>query len=139
MSNNRNDSSNISDILNNNSEFIPPVSFIIDDEEVEEDYQEDLSVQNQGLKNTITYMMRNYPKDNICKKILGNKCAICLEEYKFNDKLVFTSCFHVFHKKCLNDCINNGTYNCPKCRFKFDNVGFMNIEMNLTITDIDFF
>lgn len=30
-----------------------------------------------------------------------DNCTICLEEFKDDDKLVTTSCMHLFHEQCL--------------------------------------
>ena len=154
--NNRNNSSNIANLLNNNtSAFIPPSSprnatfTIDDDDEIFDDINNDdniilndeniiLNNENIALKHTIEYMLRNYPKKEICKKIFNNKCPICLEEFKFSDKLIFTSCYHVFHKYCIDESIEKGNNTCPKCRFSMEHSGFMNIELKLDIKNIEF-
>ena len=146
MSNNRNDSSRIADVLNNTSNFLPlspeirNATFVIEDE-IDIDLDDELGIdnENENLKRTITYMLKNYPKDIICKKIIGNKCSICLEEFKFSDKLLFTSCYHIFHKECLDKSIDTGIYNCPKCRFEISSGGFMNIEMNIELKGVEFY
>nr|QFG74061.1 MAG: hypothetical protein [Megaviridae environmental sample] len=45
-------------------------------------------------------------------------CAICLEQDK---NMVSLKCNHMFHKKCINDLINNNIIFCPLCRSKFIN------------------
>lgn len=40
-------------------------------------------------------------------------CSICLNELTSN--LTITSCGHVFHKECINNCLDKRSV-CPNCR-----------------------
>ena len=47
-------------------------------------------------------------------------CSICLCDCKTKKTTIMTKCGHRFHKDCLNEWVNNGTYEkyppCPMCR-----------------------
>jgi E3 ubiquitin-protein ligase ATL7/58/59 len=43
------------------------------------------------------------------------ECAICMADYKGNDIIKsFYKCNHIFHKKCLLDCLKKNN-KCPIC------------------------
>lgn len=52
----------------------------------------------------------------------GNeKCVICFENFKENEQVKMTSCFHIFHFKCIKKWVENREElteapNCPICR-----------------------
>lgn len=59
-------------------------------------------------------------KLDICKYKKTNpteECTICLEDYIPNDKIIFLTCHHYFHQKCLAKWFNY-KLNCPTCRNK---------------------
>ncbi len=49
-------------------------------------------------------------------------CGVCSQAFtkqdfpKLSDSLVFTVCFHIFHKTCLGGWVNTSEKNCPICR-----------------------
>ena len=45
----------------------------------------------------------------------GEKCAICLEDYLQNEKLVELSCCHYFHEACVTKWVSCHPH-CPTCR-----------------------
>lgn len=59
------------------------------------------------------------------ERICSNCCAICLEAYKVNDIVVWSSspdCCHVFHQFCLVEALSRAQNNdapCPCCRIIF--------------------
>ena len=36
----------------------------------------------------------------------NKKCVICLEDFKNNDKSIYSPCFNLFHEKCITDWMN---------------------------------
>lgn len=59
------------------------------------------------------------------RRILSDKCPICLDEYNLNEKVAYSSnkdCFHVFHEACIRAwMLPQATANqqCPCCRQTF--------------------
>ncbi len=55
---------------------------------------------------------------NIIKKENLNECAICLDEYKLDDKILILNCNHNFHENCVENIIPNQNQDnlCPLCR-----------------------
>ena len=98
-----------------------------------------LMEENEKLRENMTLLIKSYPKEMILKKIINNKCPICLEMYKYDDIIGITNCIHVFHKKCIDESIEKNNLKCPKCRFDFMNSIFMYIKFNLEITGSEFF
>ena len=47
---------------------------------------------------------------------LANQCAICLEKYTEETPITLINQCHGFHTICINELINKGIRNCPKCR-----------------------
>ncbi len=43
-------------------------------------------------------------------------CSICMEDYVDNSRVKQLACKHYFHTKCINDWLNEGSFNCPICR-----------------------
>ncbi|KAG7592222.1 Zinc finger RING-type [Arabidopsis thaliana x Arabidopsis arenosa] len=48
----------------------------------------------------------------------GDKCTICLEEFKDGARVVTLPCGHEFHDKCIVDWFATSHF-CPLCRFQF--------------------
>ena len=48
----------------------------------------------------------------------GLDCAICMEHFEENHKVVQLSCFesHVFHRSCITGWVRSGHSDCPLCR-----------------------
>lgn len=44
-----------------------------------------------------------------------NECAVCLEKFKFNEKLTRMPCAHRFHSMCLLPWLKSNAH-CPCCR-----------------------
>lgn len=60
--------------------------------------------------------------ENIDEENYGSdakSCAICLEDYKANDKIAILYCNHIFHEKCINDW-NETSTRCPLCNQSHD-------------------
>lgn len=51
----------------------------------------------------------------------GNSCSICLDEFKYHDKIIRLKCQHIFHENCLKKWCYTGE-KCPNCN------GALNIE-----------
>ncbi|OAF70444.1 hypothetical protein A3Q56_01812 [Intoshia linei] len=55
------------------------------------------------------------------KKGIPKDCGICLNNYKFFDKLRILDCDHYYHHKCIIEWIDNyENYNCPICLTKIN-------------------
>ena len=42
-------------------------------------------------------------------------CRICLEKFQKNDTVMYLTCFHFFHKKCIANWIEKELF-CPLCK-----------------------
>jgi hypothetical protein len=93
--------------------------------------------ENEKLKKNMEKLMENYPKDLLYERIISNKCAICLENYKYKDKICVTNCYHIYHKKCIDDNFEQGGNTCPECRFDLNNSIFMYLEFGIRITGME--
>jgi hypothetical protein len=52
-------------------------------------------------------------QDNIC---LGEKCSICLDQFKIDENVITLKCKHITHSGCLRRWfLEHNT--CPQCRF----------------------
>ena len=45
------------------------------------------------------------------------ECIICLEDMKYNEKLILVKCSHIYHKECLEKWIKKNNV-CPLCDIK---------------------
>jgi len=55
---------------------------------------------------------------SISKLEESNKtCAICLEKFNTEVKIIILPCIHIFHRDCINDWIEKKK-NCPICKFE---------------------
>lgn len=144
----RNNSDNVSRILNTHSEFLntspailnPVPIFTIDDEQEEISNEKDILLEeNELLRKNMEHLIKNYPKEEIYKKILNDKCSICLEKFDFDENLALTNCYHLFHKTCIDESINNNCTNCPKCRFNFNSSIFLYLKMKLELGLTEFY
>jgi hypothetical protein len=43
-------------------------------------------------------------------------CSICLDSYSQKNNIWTTGCGHLYHKRCINQCINAGHRKCPLCK-----------------------
>ncbi|KAG9484888.1 RING finger protein 122-like isoform X2 [Eleutherodactylus coqui] len=71
------------------------------------------------LKQQERYRRRGYKKvvlKNESKKIslVGQVCAVCLEEFKLTEELGLCTCTHAFHTKCLMKWLEVRN-SCPMC------------------------
>tara|TARA_B100000745_G_scaffold294334_1_gene237217 strand:+ start:1656 stop:1925 length:270 start_codon:yes stop_codon:yes gene_type:complete len=57
----------------------------------------------------ISYKLSN--TDNL------HECVICLENMINNETVTLTECFHMYHKKCIDDWLKISNI-CPLCDFK---------------------
>lgn len=85
-------------------------------------------------------------QDLIDKKKLNEKCSICLEAFKENEKIkiknknifIMTPCDHFFHYKCIYSWLSKNLKNakCPNCNYAFINVDdgklILNVNHNLS-------
>lgn len=47
--------------------------------------------------------------------VQGTKCAICLEAYTADDKIITISCLHRFHQRCMLSWFEQNKPTCPVC------------------------
>ena len=147
----RNNSDGVSNALNNSPCIRPRntsvsrnnfiIDFATDKEKIEELENEKnvLLEENEKLRLNMCNLMKNFPKEIIFQKVIENKCPICLEDYKYNDKLILTNCLHVFHKECMNLNIDQDNTNCPKCRYEFNQSVFLNFKFSLEYDKTEIF
>ena len=90
------------------------------------------------LKKNLTKLMESYPKKYLFEKIIDNKCSICLEKYNYGDEIAVTNCIHLFHKKCIDESIENSCLDCPNCRFSLTNSIFLYINFSLELNGTEF-
>ena len=63
--------------------------------------------------------------------IFKDKCTICLEDFKDNEKVIVLSCKHIFHYECIKKNLINKHFKCPNCNIelkKDDVVTYKNIS-----------
>ncbi|XP_053306397.1 RING finger protein 122-like [Spea bombifrons] len=71
------------------------------------------------LKQQEQYQRRGYRKITLKEKprkanLVGQVCAVCLEEFKVNEELGLCPCNHAFHTKCLMKWLEVRN-SCPMC------------------------
>lgn len=56
---------------------------------------------------------------NYNKTVKENKCPICFDKFIFKERIVETSCKHIYHAECLKKAFENKS-SCPICRKDFN-------------------
>ena len=81
--------------------------------------------------------MENIPL-NVIKNIMGDdKCSICLENScNFDNNFVITSCFHIFHEKCLLES-RQFNFKCPLCRNYLKHSFYKKFQLSIVTKGID--
>ena len=77
-----------------------------------------LMVRNSKLEKynkNYSKTMESIPSKVVLDLLKGNQCSICLTEADRLGETVITSCFHIFHKECLDRAKENNK-KCPMCR-----------------------
>lgn len=107
---------------------------------IEEDINNVNSIfdRHKKEKKKLEKFKKNYKKliDKMPLKMLedivkNNKCSICLEEkVDFEVKYLVTSCFHMFHEKCLQEA-QNFNKRCPMCRTDLHNSFYKKVQLKL--------
>ena len=98
----------------------------------------ELMEQNDKFRENLSKLIESFPKKYFFKKIMENKCSICLEEYKYGDKIAVTNCIHLFHKNCIDKSIEQNCMDCPNCRFKLTHSVFLYLNFNLEMKGTEF-
>lgn len=66
--------------------------------------------------NEISWLKKEKFTQNIIKKYgKDNICSICLEDINAGN-IHISKCNHIFHYKCIKECINRNIVECPNCR-----------------------
>lgn len=102
------------------------------------DENDKLISENTKLRTNLIKLIKSYPKDYIFNRIINDKCPICLNKYKYTEKIALTNCLHIFHKTCIDKSIEGGCLNCPNCRFELENSVFLYINFNLEYKETEF-
>lgn len=81
-------------------------------------HENDLDSDNNNNYNLIDITYKKDPKE---VKEEDEKCVICYENFKKDESLKMTNCFHTFHCKCIKKWIKSKlnikeTPDCPICR-----------------------
>ena len=62
------------------------------------------------------YIHQDVPKTTLTSnKTFSVSCAICLEEFRFNEKTLLLKCHHGFHKNCIIKAFHENPV-CPCCQ-----------------------
>ena len=98
-----------------------PHEFDIESLDSTKESDDDIDDVEGGIVETIHIKIPNEENERIC----ANCCAICLDAYKVDDVVVWSSspdCRHVFHQECLVEGLSRAQGNdapCPCCRKVF--------------------
>ena len=106
--------------------------FTIDDDD---DFNYSHETTETKMKNNLKTLIKNYPKDKLLKKILENKCPICLEAFNMDQTIGFTNCCHLFHRRCIDESLRNNKTRCATCRFELKDSVIMNVKFNLQLEE----
>ena len=74
--------------------------------------------------------MECIPTDVVMKLLNGTQCSICLTDSDRIGETVITSCFHVFHKRCLDRAMQDNK-KCPMCRHDLTFTYSKNIQIGI--------
>lgn len=87
------------------------------DIETEDEYYDNEEEQeHQTQKSIKEFISSNTNVTKYKESANGQKeCIICLEEFKGNQNIRLLQCMHYFHKKCIDEWLNNNTI-CPECQ-----------------------
>ena len=83
---------------------------------------------NNKLKNNKT-IYKDIIDSYIYKKYTDD-CSVCLEPFKQNEKVATLKCNHIFHYKCIIECMKSRYSGCPLCRGHVDSSS-LNLRYNL--------
>ncbi|XP_032398997.1 RING finger protein 122 isoform X1 [Etheostoma spectabile] len=73
-----------------------------------------LRLKQQGTREQFSYNEVVLKGASKKLSLLGQTCAVCLEEFRTRDELGVCSCSHAFHKKCLLKWLEIRSV-CPMC------------------------
>eukprot|EP01063_Lacrimia_lanifica_P005007 TRINITY_DN1283_c0_g1_i1.p2 TRINITY_DN1283_c0_g1~~TRINITY_DN1283_c0_g1_i1.p2 ORF type:complete len:195 (+),score=47.99 TRINITY_DN1283_c0_g1_i1:178-762(+) len=62
----------------------------------------------------LTIETQKHPGDSWTSSVVGQECALCLEEFEVGDKLRVLFCHHTFHKHCIDEWFSRSR-TCPFC------------------------
>lgn len=85
------------------------------DEDMSDQDNSNEDIPNQDNSN-VTFVLTSYKHDE--SKLEDTTCSICLQQMLTDHYLSKTSCNHVYHTKCIKQCIEKTGKNCPLCRQK---------------------
>ena len=70
--------------------------------------------KSKGI-NRLNLLEESKINDEYLMKNENNNCAICLENYKNEDKISYLPCFHSYHSKCIKKWLKCSK-KCPLCK-----------------------
>lgn len=109
---------------------------------------ENLLKENRKQKSELERYKRNYRNmmDNIPKNVVKNlvkrdrMCSICLEDSsEFDTNYILTSCFHIFHEKCIKESHSSLSTRCPLCRHDLKFSFYKKFQIDVKTNDTQFF
>lgn len=93
----------------------------------------------EKYKNNYERLMKYIPSIVSKDIIKNNKCAICLDDkINFEEVYYITSCFHIFHEKCIKEA-QNFNKRCPICRTDLRSSYYKKVKLSLDDRGVDEF
>ena len=95
------------------------MDFELSDNMIEEN-DEDYIFVHDSIHSLFPVRQDSYNEDVPKTSLTTNKtfsvsCAICLEEFRFNEKTLLLKCYHAFHKNCIIKAFHENPV-CPCCQ-----------------------
>lgn len=110
---------NIFDTFNNNFTDSPFFEASNDDSIMNMFMNQSLQNDQTQTEKATVEMIRDlgpYRRIRENDNLLGDKCVICTEEYLKDEGVRELNCKHVYHKKCIDRWLKEGSVCCPICR-----------------------
>ena len=78
------------------------------------------SIIENNNKIFIEQVLKNTQESQVNSEICNKSCSICIEKYNPEDAVIKLSCYHYYHKNCIEEWVKfkKGIPDCPMCRQK---------------------
>jgi len=74
-------------------------------------------VANKHMCKQLTSKRYDRVRTNLKRKRVKESCVVCLDNFRINSRVKqMPKCGHVFHSKCLDNCLMKTALKCPTCR-----------------------